>query len=185
LTQALTVDAGVGYLVGGAFALLFAQAAVHKWQRLAEFRAIVTNYRLTPAFLVPVVALLIPTLETTVAALLLPVPTRSAAALTGMMLLAAYGAGIAINLGRGRRDLDCGCSGPADRRPIGSWMVWRNLLLVALLALVVLPSSTRPLEASDGLTIRGGIGVAALLYAAIDQLFALVAPRAALLRGTR
>ena len=185
MTQSLTVDAGVGYLVGGAYALLFAQAAVHKWQRLAEFRAIVANYRLAPAVLVPVVALLIPALETTVAALLLPVPTRSAAAMAGMMLLAAYGAGIAINLGRGRRDLDCGCSGPADRRPIGSWMVWRNGLLVALLALLVLPSSSRPLEASDGLTILGGIGVAALLYTAIDHLFALVAPRAALLRGTR
>lgn len=185
MNQPLILDSAVGYLVSGAFALLFAQAAVHKWQRLAEFRAVVANYQLTPAFLVPVIALLIPGFETAVAALLLPPPTRVAAAVLGMILLAAYGAGIAINLGRGRREVDCGCSGPADRRPIGSWMVWRNLLLVILLIPLVLPSSTRPLEISDALTILGGIGVAALLYTAIDHLYALVAPRAALLRGTR
>ena len=185
MNSPLTVDPGIGYVLAGAFALLFAQATLHKWQRVAEFRAVIANYRLAPRALEPVLALLIPALETGVAALLLPPQTRIIAAVVAMLLLAGYGAGIAINLGRGRRDVDCGCAGPADRRPIGGWMVWRNLLLVALLAALALPSADRGLEFADALTILGGIAVAALLYTAIDQLYAQVVPRGAALRGIR
>lgn len=181
----VVLDPGVGLLICAAFALLFAQAAYHKWQRLAEFGAIIANYRLLPRAIEPLVAPFIPTLETLVAAFLLPPATRVPAALVGALLLLAYAAGIAINLGRGRRDVDCGCSGPADRRPIGAWMVWRNLLLVLLLALVLLPWSARVLQPVDLLTMAGGLLVAALLYAALDHLYAQVVPRGAVLRGAR
>ena len=75
-------------------------------------------------------------------------------------LLAAYGAAIGVNLARGRRHIDCGCVGPAARRPIGGWLVARNGVLAA-------PSRSpgsragrraRPLVWVDALTVVGGDG---------------------------
>ena len=64
-------------------------------------------------------------------------------------------------------------------------MVWRNLALAALLAALLLPWSARPLETADALTVGAGTAVVALLYMSLDRLLGRVAPRAALLRGTR
>ena len=61
-----------------------------------------------------------------------------------MALLLTYAIAIAINLARGRRDLDCGCAGPNERRPIAAWMVWRNVGIAILLAAVLLPWSAAP-----------------------------------------
>jgi hypothetical protein len=84
---------------------------------------------------------------------------------------------MAVNLLRGRRELSCGCGGPNERRPIGAWMVWRNLLLAGALALVILPWTLRPLQPVDLLTVAAGIAVAALIYMSADGLLARIAPR--------
>ena len=96
------------------------------------------------------------------------------AAAAGAALLLAYAAAIAVNLGRGRRDLDCGCGGPRERRPIGAWMVWRNIVLAALLGTLLLPWTQRPLGAADALTIGAGTAVAALLYLCAEVLLGRV-----------
>jgi hypothetical protein len=51
------------------------------------------------------------------------------------------------------------------------WMVWRNLLLAALLAAVRLPWAPRPFSAVDAVTVGAGTAVAALLYMSLDALF--------------
>ena len=51
-------------------------------------------------------------------------------------LLTLYGLAIAINLGRGREAIDCGCHGFSGRQRIAGWMVVRNLLLATLAALL-------------------------------------------------
>jgi hypothetical protein len=176
------IDPVIGALLAGSFALLFAGAALHKLLDPARFHDAFSAYGVVPralAWLSPVV----PLLELTVAAALLVRGSRAGAAASGAALLMTYGAAIAVNLARGRRDLACGCGGPNDRRPIAAWMVWRNLGLAVLLGVSVLPWSSRPLEGADALTIGVGTAVIALLYMSFDVLLGRLQPRAALLQS--
>ena len=176
------IDPAVGGLLAGAFALLFASAALHKLLGLGQFAEVFRAYAVVPAALAPL-SPLVPLLELTVGAALLAGRSRSGAAAAGTALLLAYATAIAMNLARGRRDLTCGCGGPNDRRPIAAWMVWRNLILAALLGATLLPWGRRPLGAADALTIGAGTVVAALLYTSLDSLLGRVMPRAAAWRS--
>jgi hypothetical protein len=180
--SAIMIDPAVGALLAGAFALLFASAALHKLSALPHFVQGFGAYRLVPETLAPL-ALLVPLLELGVAAGLLLRGARAGACLSGALLLLMYAAAIGINLARGRRELACGCGGPNDRRPIAPWMVVRNLVLALALAGLLLPWGARLLDAADALTIGAGTAVAALLYMSLDTLLGRIAPRGARLRG--
>src|ERR1700752_1933924 len=97
------IDPAVGALLAGAFALLFASAALHKLIDPALFGAAFRAYELVPGSLAWVSARL-PVLELALAAALLPAASRSGAAAAGAALLLLYGVAMAVNLGRGRRD---------------------------------------------------------------------------------
>ncbi len=180
----LLLDPAVGALIIGCFALLFASAALHKLRDLGRFTEVLRAYRLLPAATERAAAVAVPLLELALAAGLLVTVTRAAAALGGMLLLASYAAAIAVNLGRGRRDLACGCGGAQDARPIAPWMVARNLLLGLPLAATLAPWQLRALLPTDALTVGAGIAVAALLYASLDRLLGVLAARTATLRGS-
>ena len=183
--NAAVLDPAIGYVIAGAFTLLFVHAAIGKWRSIAEFRAVLENYRLFPPPLAAPLALIVPAMESAVAVALLGATTRAAAAVAGGTLLLGYAAAIGVNLRRGRLDLDCGCAGPADRRPIAGWLVWRNILLAAVLAGVIPPWSSRALGWLDLGTVAGGLVVLVLLYVASDRLLGQVMPRTATLRGAR
>jgi Methylamine utilisation protein MauE len=185
VSGAVLLDPGLGYVIVIGFALLFAHAALGKWRAVAEFGAVFASYRLFPVSLSAALGVLVPAAESAVALLILPAATRPWAAGVGSALLLGYAAAIAINLRRGRYDLDCGCAGPLDRRPIAAWMVWRNVALAAVLAATVLPWSARPLGWIDAISVGGGLIALALLYAALDRLLGQVMPRTAVLRGLR
>ncbi|HUL18097.1 MAG TPA: MauE/DoxX family redox-associated membrane protein [Steroidobacteraceae bacterium] len=173
--MAAMIDPAIGTLLAGAFALLFASAALHKARDLALFAQIVAAYGVLPG--AAGLAWLVPLAEALVSAgLLLPV-TRWAAAATGSGLLLLYAAAMALNLLRGRRELSCGCGGPNERRPIAAWMVWRNLFLAGTLRVVSLPWTDRPLQPVDLLTVAAGVAVTALIYMSADGLLARIAPR--------
>ncbi|MBV8909770.1 MAG: methylamine utilization protein MauE [Gammaproteobacteria bacterium] len=177
------IDPAVGALLAGAFALLFASASLHKLLDLRHFAEVFGAYEvLPPAFarLSP----LVPLLELTVGAALLAGASRTGAAASGSALLVAYAAAIGINVARGRRDLSCGCGGPNDRAPVACWMVWRNLVLAALLGVTLLPWSSRPMGAADALTIGAGTAVTALLYISLDGLLGRLMPRTAAWRAS-
>jgi hypothetical protein len=178
----MLMDPAPGLLISVAFALLFVQAAWHKLRGLAQFAATVRSYALLPASLSGLVGVAIPLAELLVAAALLVAGTRCVAAVAGAIMLLAYGVAIAVNLARERRDLDCGCTGPFDRRPIAAWMVWRNGILALMLLATTRPWVERPLMAVDGLTILAGLVAAALVYVTIDRLLGHVMPRTAALR---
>ena len=179
------LDPSPGILLVAALALLFASSAWHKTRSVPEFAAVLTAYRVLPAAVSRRIAWAVPLLELTIAAALLWQPSRRAAAVAGIALLIAYAGGIALNLARGRRDLDCGCAGAGNRRSIAGWMVWRNLSLAACLGVAAMPWVPRTLVATDALTIAGGLAVAALLYMTLDRLLGQVKPRSAALRGAR
>jgi hypothetical protein len=178
------IDPAVGALLAGAFALLFASAALHKLRDLKSFAEAFRAYEVLPAGAARL-AWLVPALELTVAVGMLAAASRAGASATGAALLLGYACAIGINLGRGRGDLACGCGGPEERRPIATWMVWRNLILAGLLGALLLPWVARPMQPADALTIGAGTAVAALLYMSVDRLLGRVVPRAALLRGPR
>lgn len=66
-------------------------------------------------------------------ALLLPI-SKVAAAIACALLMLAYGALLSVQWFQGKRDMDCGCSGPAVSLKISPALLWRNVVL-ALLAL--------------------------------------------------
>jgi len=153
-----------------ALALLFFVAAGHKLQDLGRFRATLAEYRLLPAGLVPLAAALV-------------VPSARAAGLvSAATLLVVYGAAVAINLARGRRHIDCGCAGPAGRRPISGALVARNAALAALALAGLVPVHPRALLWVDGLTVAGATAALAAFYAALDRMI-VFAPGLARLRG--
>lgn len=165
-----------------ALALLFVVAAAHKLRDLGRFRTTLADYRVLPAPLAAPAAALVVAVELGVAAAL-AVPAGRAMGLAGAaVLLVVYAAAVTVNLVRGRRHIDCGCAGPAARRPISGWLVVRNAV-VALAALAGLaPVVPRPLVWVDALTVAGATAALAALYAAADRMIAL-APELARLRG--
>ena len=178
--MALELDPVLALALRGGLALLFAVAAWHKLRDLAAFRAALGGYRLIPERMLGGAVLALVGAElATAAALLSSAHGASAAAL----LLALYTAAVLANLARGRREIDCGCFGPAARQPLSFGLVARNAALVALALLCALPVTPRAFVWLDGLTIAAAIGVGALVHAAVNALLAN-APRLRALRGT-
>lgn len=162
--------------------LLFVVAAGHKLRDMARFRATLADYRLLPDALVPPGAVAITVGELGVATALAIPGLRTAGLLAAAAILLLYGAAIAVNLVRGRRHIDCGCAGPAVRRPIGGWLVARNALVAAVALAGLVPVHARALVWPDALTILGATAVLAASYAAVDCMLA-AAPALAGLRG--
>lgn len=162
-------------------AVLFLVAAVHKLRDPARFRATLAEYHLLPPGLVPVGAIVLVVTEVGLA-IALVVPCLRSASLAAAGVLSIYGGAMAVNLARGRRHIDCGCAGPAARRPISGVLVARNAVLTSAALGGLLPVSARPLSWVDAVTVLGATATLAALYAAFDRLLAL-APARATLRG--
>src|SRR5437870_248556 len=176
------MDPVIDFTLRTGLALLFFVAASHKLRDLGRFRATLAEYRLLPAGLTPLAAILVVAVEVAAAGALLAPGARPAGLLAAAALLVLYGAAIAINLARGRRDLDCGCAGPAVRRPISGALVARNAALAALALAGLVPVRPRALLWVDALTVAGATAALAAFYAALDRMI-VFAPSLARLRG--
>ena len=92
------------------------------------------------------------------------------------LLLLGYAVGMAVNLGRGRTSIDCGCHGFSGRQQIAGWMVVRNLGLATLaVVLARLGQGSEPLPlpaAADWVTVVGATAMGCLLYALLHYLMA-------------
>jgi hypothetical protein len=165
-----------------ALALLFLAAAAHKLRDRRRFRATLAAYRLLPAALVPVAAALVPGVELAVAAALATPALPAAGPLAAAALLLVYAGAVAVNLARGRRHIDCGCGGPAARRPIGGWLVARNAALAAAALAALAPPRARSLLWIDAVTVLGATAALAVLWVSLDRLLA-AGPASARLRG--
>lgn len=114
-------------------ALVFLAAALGKARHRLAFQGVAANYRLLPDIVVPAFALVLPAVEAAVAmALLFDAslwPAVSAAA-----LLIVFAVAMAINIGRGRRYIDCGCFQSTLKQTLSWILVARNVGLALLLA---------------------------------------------------
>ncbi len=178
--MALTLDPALSLVLRGGLALLFGAAAWHKLADLTSFRAALGDYRLVPERAVSAAAFGLIAAELVSACGLV---FSARAGFAAAALLALYTVAIGVNLARGRREIDCGCFGPAARQPLSTALVARNVGLIALAFMCALPAGSRALVVLDGLTIAAGIALGALVHGAVNGLLAN-APRLRALRGT-
>jgi hypothetical protein len=181
----MALDPVVGWLLALALALLLGRAAFAKASDRLRFLGTLEAYRLLPSPLNAAASVALPTLEGIAAVGLLLNGTRHVAAVGAALIFLVYGFAIASNLSRGRRDLDCGCTGPLERRPIAAWMVVRNGCLAGVALAITAPWNVRPLEATDALTLGVGLPVLMLLWSTVDRLLGDILPRGAALKGSR
>ena len=165
------------WVARASLAVLFAVALWHKARAPRDFIAALGQYRLLPGSLVAVGAVLVGLAEAVVLAGLLSPPLSPAPFAWGAaVLLMIYGLAIAINLGRGRDSIDCGCHGFSGRQRIAGWMVVRNLLLATVAAVLARwTQHPEPLPlpvGADWVGIVGATAVLCLLYSAAHHLAA-------------
>lgn len=171
-----TLDPVLSLLLRAGLALLFASAAMHKLRDLPVFRASLAAYELVPNGLVRALSVLVLACEAAVAVALLAAWTSPVPPFVAGGLLLLYSSAIAINLVRGRGDIDCGCAGPKRRRPLGFGLVARNLVLLAAAVASGLPTAPRAFVWMDAITLVSGLAASCLLYEAIDGLLTGVVP---------
>jgi len=155
-----------------ALAAILATTATYKLRAPRRLARQLDDYGLLPQALLVSFARLIPLLEATLALTLLLPMSRAWAALGTATLLAGYAFAIAINLWRGRRDMDCGCSGPNQSQPLRPLLLLRNAALVALALIAAQTPLAREMGAADlALSILASVTLL-LLYTGSDTLLA-------------
>lgn len=169
------LDPAIEFVLRGGLALLLLSTALHKARDFAAFRAAVIGYALAPERFAAAIAALLATAEAAIGvALLAPASLglRALALVATALLLALYAAAIAVNLARGRRDIDCGCAGPAARQPLSEWLLARNAILVAAALVCLGGAAVRPLVWIDVLTVSGGVAMSVAAWLAAHRLLA-------------
>ncbi len=163
------IDPVVSVSLRCVLALLFATAGWHKLSNQTRFASTLEAYRLLPTWLAKRLARGLPVLEITIALSLL-LPVHRLAALGAAALLLLYSVAFAINLARGRRDIDCGCYGSAAKIPLDVMLLARNALLVAAATAVSFPVGARPLVWIDAFTVVAVLAVTTLLWSSLRRL---------------
>lgn len=151
--------------------LVFLLAAIQKVMHWRVLPGVIANYRLLPRWTELPAAALLPPAEAILAILLLSAQLRPWPSLTAMALLALFAVAMAINVRRGRTDIDCGCGETFLRQALNWVLVARNAALAAFL----LPSLlvTAPMAMSLTLSAAAaGLGLF-LLYLLLNILAAL------------
>ena len=151
---------------------LFVVSALQKLTDAGYFQQVITDYQVLPAALSPLLARVLPLVELGAGiALLIPL-SRSAALGTVTLLLAIYSAAIALNILRGRRDIDCGCAGPGQEQSLSGWLLGRNALLIIMALSAMTATGQFLLPWSGWILALCGTALTALLYHAFNQLVA-------------
>lgn len=168
----MTADPAIalaGRLLG---ALVFARAVAGKIRHRHELAGVVANYRLLPGWLAASAAWIIVGLEclavlSLVSGMWLPGGTALA-----IVLLGGFALAMGINLGRGRREIDCGCFQSGLRQTLSAGLVVRNLVLAIILTplLAAGAAGATTLQWVDGL---GGGLAAYALYRVLGELISL------------
>lgn len=144
-----TLDPIYSLTIAVLIAFVFALAAIHKALDYARHAGVVADYRVVPAWSVPVLAPLLIVLEFAVVVLVLLPGTRSAGLILTTGLLLIYFFSIGLNLVRGRTSIDCGCGWGSQGHPISGWLIFRNLTMIGIAVAALLPSTNRPLQLVD------------------------------------
>ena len=153
--------------------LVFVLAAVQKAQHWRIFPGVVANYRLLPRALALPAAATLPPMEMLVGILLLSAQIRPFGALAATLLLTVFAAAMAVNLKRGRSQIDCGCGHAVLKQNLSWMLIARN----AVLAMSLLPSLVVIQNMAMTTTLTGvAAGVSLFLLYLLFNIFAALPP---------
>lgn len=161
-------EASAALLLAG----VLGSAVLHKALDPITFRETLRGYQLLPDPAVLPVALIVGAFEGCAVVLLLIPRTRASGALLSATLLCLYAVAVAINLYRGRTEIECGCSWGGNVHGLTSWLLVRNAVLGAFAWLAGAGSIDRILGAADLVVIAATATGFFILYQAADRLIA-------------
>lgn len=144
-------------------ALVFLSAGIAKIRNWTAFEGVIANYRLLPNFAVRPVSYLLPPSEILLGAAL--AASAPGADWLAAGLLCLFAVAMAINLARGRSQIDCGCFNSALKQHLRWSLVARNVGMALLLAAAA-GSAAAPLDSSLLLGSLGGIAFFVLFQCA-------------------
>lgn len=151
---------------------ILAVAASAKLAAPGAFVGVVRNYRLLPDALSAPFAWALPAVELVTALGLLVPAQRHLAATAATALMLLFAAAMAVNLMRGRSEIDCGCFVGLVRQRIAWPLVWRNMMLALVACTLALAEpGGRALGALDWLSVAAATLALAILYLAVGRLF--------------
>lgn len=151
------------WVISFSLAMLWSAAAWHKLQDRAGFTSALLAYELLSPPICRRAGLLLPLLETLIAVCLVVPGSRAPAALLSAILLVTYGAAMAVNLVRGKANIDCGCAG-SEGQVISWWLVLRNVILCCA-SLALLPGTDQgTLSVSEFLVATLASAVICVVY---------------------
>jgi Methylamine utilisation protein MauE len=153
-------------------AMLLAASAVHKAVRWTHSRNVMRQFAGVPGVLAGTSLGVATAVELAAGALLMVPAYRAMGAALATLIWTLYLALIVRAIVQGRRDVDCGCSFGPTSRPLGSFQIARNLVLVALAAFIAWVSALGSSVPAQGTFLLGGLALLAL-YGALDQVMAL------------
>ncbi len=167
-----TLDPIYSLTISILIAFVFAFAGIHKIMDYARHAGVVADYRVVPAWFVPLLAPLLIVLEFGVAVLVLLPGTRSAGLILTIGLLLIYIFSIALNLLRGRSFIDCGCGWGSQGHQISAWLIFRNVTMVVITMAAFLPSTNRSLHLVDWILAAFAGTAVIIIYSIGDLLIA-------------
>ncbi len=163
------IDSLITIIAVVVFTVMFLVAAWHKLSALTEFKVILIDYQILPAYLVDIAAILLPLAEIVIA--ILWMTTVEVAALASAMLLTVYCIAIGVNLGRGRAHISCGCT-MGSEQPLSVFLIVRNGALIVLAVACLFPQIAREFVWIDYIAIVFSCLAIMLLSLAGSQLMA-------------
>ena len=165
-------DPVVTHLLAAALAIVLLVGAGQKLRDVAAFRAALEAYELLPVAVAGGVAWALPGVEALAGLTLVIEPLRGVGVALSAGLLVVVTSAVVINLLRGRNGLGCGCGGIEDEQTLSWTLVARNVMLLALLAVVSFSPAVRVLQWLDYISVAAGACALYGLYAMINQLLA-------------
>ncbi|WP_454673514.1 MauE/DoxX family redox-associated membrane protein [Achromobacter pestifer] len=174
------------YGASAALTCVLLLGALEKLKDIAGFSRAVAAYDILPSGWGGAFAWGYALAEITAGVLLLMPSGQASGALLALLVLMVATMGLAFNLARGHRDIDCGCGGPASRGPASQgrdgahggglswWLVARNAVLALWTApaLVAAAGQSRSLQWADAAAVFGLAMTAVGLYFTANHLLA-------------
>ena len=167
------IDPLFAKLVAIGLGLLLAAAAWHKWASFERFVAVLRDYELLPPSFTRPAAVAVVFTEAALAIGWFGGFMSSRVAVVTAVMLAIYGAAIAVNLLRGRIHISCGCGfgeGSGGDQLLSWTHVLRNAVLAGIALLPLLPLAPRPLHPVDWATLATAAIAGVLLHFGTAQL---------------
>jgi hypothetical protein len=153
-------------------ALLLLASGLHKLIRRHRTRAVVHEFAGVPRYLAPFAVGSVAAAELLAGLLLLTPTHRAAGGGLAALIWGGYLWLILRAMAQGRRDVDCGCTFGAARRPLGAYQATRNGILTGTALLVTAVSAAAAAGPVIATQVVAAFALLAL-YGALDQVMAL------------